>query len=52
MVENDRIKGKKTSIPVYGDTLMELDGKREVYSDGSKESWDYFLRRIIRGVSK
>ncbi len=51
MTQNDRVKGRKTSIPIYEDTLFELDRRREVYNDGSKENWDHFLRRLIKGVT-
>ncbi|MEM3845483.1 MAG: hypothetical protein QXU98_07265 [Candidatus Parvarchaeota archaeon] len=44
-VSQDSTK-RKTTVPIYTDTIEFLDGLREVYPDGNKESWDYFLMRI------
>ncbi len=37
---------RKTTLPVYTDTVEFLDKLRPQYEDGTKESWDYFLMKL------
>ena len=37
---------RKTTLPVYTDTVELLDPLREVYPNGTKEDWDYFLKKM------
>ena len=48
MEDNQEILKRKTSIGIYSDTFEYLDRLREIYEDGTKESWDYFLKKIAK----
>ena len=48
MEESQEMIKRKTSIGIYSDTFEYLDKLREIYEDGTKESWDYFLKKIAK----
>lgn len=43
---------KKTTLPVYTDTVEFLDKLRPLHEDGTKESWDYFLMKLGKFYEK
>lgn len=46
--EEVRIK----NIGVYPELFRELDGLREVYSDGRKETWNHFMETARDAVKE
>lgn len=46
MEGNHDVERKKTTLPVYSDTVEFLDKLRPSHEDGTKENWDYFLMKL------